>query len=241
MSGIRTLCFALAAVAALVIAHPASASERCRDVRGVKALSLHLAPEVARQGATLKIAAVGLTEDNPWGAPVPVACLKGWTVSDPAVATLAADHGELVIADTAPVGTRVKLTAALRGVKAEIEVTVVARDAVVLTGYWSEVGDAACPLHEPPLRELHFLGDGRFEVTWTPFERYVDYWGTFSFDPATGAVALTPTGGNHVPADADLDGEASLGADGLLRFTDISFGSPSSGAPRRPCGVFKSR
>lgn len=238
---VRLLLAALAAVALTAFASPASAAEPCP--KGVRAVALHLTPEVTRQGATLKVSAVALTEDNPWGVSAPIACLKGWKVSDPAIARLSSDRGRLIIAETAPVGAKVTLTASLRGNTAEVAFTVVAKDAVVLTGFWSEVGEADCPAGEPPLRELRFLGDGQFEATWTPFERYVDYWGTYVFDPASGAIRLTPTGGNRIPADADLEGRAALGADGLLRLTGVFFGSPTDPplAPRDCPLVFKPR
>lgn len=246
----RHALFALAAVAALVAVTPAEAAEpltgaefraACQEAKG-DAYRLFVTPEVTRQGAELAVQAVMIGPNAPWGGPLPLACLKNWRLSVPTAATLSADHSRLIIADTAVPGTPVKLTAEFDGKTAAVEFTIVARDAVVLTGYWSEVGDADCPVGEPLLRELHFIADGRFEATWMPFERYIDYWGDYSFDAATGAIVLKPTGGNHVPADADLDGKAAIGPDGLLRFSGFFFGSPSSGPrPPRTCAVFKPR
>lgn len=219
----------------------AALAEACQEARG-DAYRLFVTPEVARQGAVLTIQAVGVGPNNPWGGPVPLACLKHWKVSVPAAATLSADHGKLVIAETAAPGTMVKLTAEFDGKTAAVVFTVVARDAIVLTGFWKEVGDADCPIGDPSIMELHFLEDGKFELTWQPFERYIDYWGDYSFDAASGAITFKPTGGNHIPGDADWEGRASVGPDGRLRFSDLFFGSPSHG-PRPPttCIVFKSR
>lgn len=249
----RLSLFALVACAAL-LASPAVAAEpalsgaelkaACKEARGSD-YRLFLAPEVTRQGSTLAVSAVFRGPEAPWGAPLPLGCLKSWTVSDPKAATLSADHTRLTIAGEAAPGTKIRLSAEIDGKTAAIEFVVVEREAIVLTGYWSEVGDAACPAGNPSLRELHFLPDGRFEATWMPFETYVDYWGTYEFDPATGAISFIPTGGNHVPPDADLVGRAALGPDGMLRLGDIFFGTPrAAGATRSAAGctlIFKPR
>lgn len=219
----------------------AALAEACQEAKG-DAYRLFVTPEVTRQGAELAVQAVMIGPNAPWGRPLPLACLKDWRLSVPGAASLSADHSRLVIADKAVPGTKVRLTAEFDGKTAAVEFTVVAKGAVVLTGYWSEVGDADCPAGDPVLRELHFIDGGKFEATWMPFERYIDYWGDYSFDPATGDIVLRPSGGNHIPGDADLDGAASVGPDGLLRFTGFFFGSPSNGAqPSRTCAVFKPR
>lgn len=208
----------------------ASLAEACTEAKG-DAYRLLIAPEATRQGATLQVAVSSMGSNNPWGASVPNACLTDWKVSDPSLARLSDDHTRLDIADTAPVGAKVTLSARIDDQAVATVITVVARDAVVLTGYWSEVGEPACPVGDTPLRELHFTADGKFEATWTPFERYVDYWGDYSFDAASGALNLTPTGGNRVPTDADLSGQATLDPDGQLRLTSMFMGSPGSGVP----------
>jgi len=243
MSLLKPLLPAFAALAIVAFgASTASAAESCALEKG-DVYRLALTPEITRQGATLAVSALSAGgEQDTWGGRVPLKCLKGWTVSDPKVATLSADHASLAIAADAPPGTEVRLSARLDGQEVVKSFTVVARDAVVLTGFWKEVGDADCPVGNPSIMELHFLPDGKFELTWQPFERYVDYWGDYSFDPASGAIVFKPTGGNHVPKDADWEGRATVGADGLLRFSDLFFGSPSHG-PRPPttCIVFKAR
>lgn len=241
MTAFRLIPVALAAAAAL-LALPATAEPAltgaalraaCQDAKGDD-YRIFLSPEVPRQGAGLAVSVVSRGPEAPWGQPVPVACLKRWTVSDPAIATLSADNTRLTIAEDASPGAKASLSAEIDGKTVTVAFTVIARKAVVLTGYWSEVGDASCLASDPPLRELRFLPDGRFEATWTPFERYVDYWGTYDFNPATGAITFTPTGGNRVPTDADLVGRAAVGPDGLLRFSDIFFGTAQGAAVERP-------
>lgn len=248
---LRSALLALAAVLTLSAPVPtlaetptlagAALAGACREAKGDD-YRLFVTPEVARQGATLTVQGVMRGPDAPWGGPLPLVCLKNWKLSVPAAATLSADHSQLIIADKAVPGTQVRLTAEFDGKIAAADFTIVARDAVVLTGYWSEVGDADCPVGDPVLRELHFIDGGKFEATWMPFERYIDYWGDYSFDAATGAIVLKPTGGNNIPADADLDGKATIGPDGLLRFSGVFFGSSRGGLqPPRACAVFKSR
>ena len=250
MLSLRLILLALAA-ATLTSVAPAGAAEpltgaalkaACQEARG-DAYRLLLSPEVTRQGSTVAGQGVMRGPNAPWGGPLPLACLKNWKLSATAMATLSADHGGLVISDDAVPGAKIRLTAEFDGQIVAAEFTVVARAAVVLTGHWTEVGDAQCLAGDTLLRELHLKANGQFEVTWMPFETYVDYWGDYQFDPATGAVSFTPTGGNYRPPDADLTGRASLGPDGLLRLSDLFFGSPrSGGVSPSACGlVFKSR
>jgi hypothetical protein len=72
--------------------------------------------------------------------------------------------------------------------------------------------------------ELEFSGENRFSVTFNPFESYRDYWGTYSFDPATKRLTMTVEGGNFVPPGLDLEGTADLGPDGLV-LTDMFLGT----------------
>lgn len=81
------------------------------------------------------------------------------------------------------------------------------------------------------VRELEFHADGRFSVTWRPFETYRDYWGRWSFDERTRELALVMEGGNNRPADFVGRGRIRL-ADGALHLGEISLGSAYG---RGPC------
>ena len=214
----------------------------CQEA-GDEVYRLSVYPEVTRQGATLAVFVHSRGPKHPWGGPVPTACMTRWRVSDQRLAHFSADHTHLTIAADAPAGATIRISARIGRDTVSAEFVVVDADAMVLTGYWTEVGDAECPVSAVPLRELHLKAGGQFEVTWQPFETYVDYWGDYQFDPATGAISFTPTGGNYRPTDADLTGRAVIGADGLLRLSDLFFGSSrSGGASPSACGlVFKSR
>lgn len=96
-----------------------------------------------------------------------------------------------------------------------------------LVGRWSQKAEE-CGGAEP-LRELEFRADGSFAATWYPFETYVDYWGSYTYDPASGMLTLVITGGNALPGDAS-SGTIRLEGDRFEPVT-VSFGS----RPRGEC------
>jgi hypothetical protein len=105
-------------------------------------------------------------------------------------------------------------------------------------GNWRQES-ITCPnadIQGDPLRELIFKARGDFEATWQPFETYVDYWGKYVFDPATGTITLTPTGGNHVPGDAILTGTVKVEGN-TLTTKGLSFGQPSGPALPAECEI----
>ena len=80
-----------------------------------------------------------------------------------------------------------------------------------------------------------FQDTGEFSVTWTPFEVYYDYWGTYAYDEATGALVLSVDGGNYVPADLDGEGTAMV-AGGQLTLTDMWLGTAQMPVTPVACG-----
>jgi hypothetical protein len=98
-----------------------------------------------------------------------------------------------------------------------------------LVGTWAQ-DEKTCL--RSTIREVVFRKDGSFDVTWYPFERYVDYWGNYALDSATGDLTITPTGGNAIPSDAATTRKviAFDGADSF-QFVDGSLGiSPTFGS-----------
>jgi hypothetical protein len=109
-----------------------------------------------------------------------------------------------------------------------------------LVGYWREQSQVDCSsgasvVPDDLIHELRFHADGRFSVTWYPFELYVDYWGTYTFDVSRGAIELTVEHGNHVPVNLDLTGAFHVGADGSLTLSDTWLGEYRA-YPQRPPG-----
>jgi hypothetical protein len=103
-----------------------------------------------------------------------------------------------------------------------------------LAGTWSESAPARCTPEAgglEPVRELVFHRNGRFSVTFMPFETYNDYWGRYTYDAATGALSLQVERGNNVPAGADLEGTARV-VDKHLVLEGMWLGQPRSDEPR---------
>lgn len=184
---------------------------------------------VHRQGATVGIRP--LRDQMPMGyRDLPAECLSDWSIEGPA--TLADDRRSLTIHPDAPPGAEIVLRYKVRDEPVVAVLRVVARDAVVLTGVWSQQAVEGCDGLEP-VRELSF-GPERFSVTFTPFESYKDYWGTYRFDPASGALRLTVEGGNSVPPGLDLEGSARL-VDGRLVLDGMFLGDRNGRAPEGGC------
>src|ERR1700756_2565489 len=82
--------------------------------------------------------------------------------------------------------------------------------APAFVGTWAQA-EAECAGAQP-VRELIFTADGRYSVTWAPFETYKDYWGAWRYDAATRVLTLSVDGGNYQPSDRVLSGEVSADA-----------------------------
>lgn len=91
-----------------------------------------------------------------------------------------------------------------------------------LAGYWFETTSE----NSTYIGELYFNSDGTFGITWEPFETYVDYWGTYTYDKQTGRIKLTIEYGNYIPNDTDLDGYVFENANEDLEFYGMYFGTP---------------
>lgn len=184
---------------------------------------------IYRQGAVVRVAPA--VDRAPAGtSELPLRCTSGWWVTGPA--TLSPDRSSIAIASDAPVGSIVTVAFRHEGKTVEARFKVVARDEVVLTGRYGQRGLEGCSAQEP-VRELEFRPENRFSVTFMPFETYQDYWGSYSFDPATKSLRLTVEGGNFVPRGLDLEGEAEL-TEGRLRLKGIFLGS-RDGRPQSGC------
>ena len=196
-------------------------------------LVLGASPAVARQGAQLTISAS--VSPAPWSAtPLPTACLREVEISPAGAATLGPGAETLTLAADATPGSLITVTARYGQETGRMELRVVGRDEVVLTGTWRQERVKCDPGLEPgePIRELKFTGDGRFNVTWQPFESYVDYWGPMTFDATTGAIVLTPEGGNFTPPLLDVEGTARLDAPNRLILENVYLGARNERNPQ---------
>lgn len=184
---------------------------------------------VFRQGA---VVGVRPKRDNMPGGylDIPLRCTSGWSVSGPA--RLNEDRTTLTIAEDAAPGAEIVLRFRLSDEPVVARLAVVARDALVLTGIRSQTAVTGCA-GLAPVRELEF-GPDRFSVTFNPFETYKDYWGTYRFDPATGALLMSVEGGNNIPPGLDLEGVARIEG-GHLILEQMFLGAPGGGRPAGSC------
>lgn len=188
---------------------------------------------VYRQGAVVRVTPT--LDRSPAGTvAVPVRCTTGWSVTGPA--TLSPDRTLLTIAPDAPPGSIVTVGYSHGGAQVEARLKVIARDEIVLTGRYSQSGLEGCS-SVPLVGELEFQPENRFSVTYSPFETYRDYWGAYSFDPATKRLRLTVEGGNFVPSNLDLEGEAEM-VEGRLRLKGLFLGSRFDAPPSDCTYVF---
>ena len=166
------------------------------------------------------------------GRPLPRGCTARWRVDAGAPATIDR-RGRLTIAPSAAVGTAFMVYARVGRDSARVSVSVVDPRPNPIAGMWHETAPARCTREGAlePVRELELRRNGGFSLTFMPFESYVDYWGHYTYDSATGALALRVEGGNSLPADPDLQGTARV-VDGHLVLEGMWLGQPQSVAPR---------
>ncbi|WP_109807473.1 hypothetical protein [Sphingosinithalassobacter portus] len=181
-------------------------------------------PEMpARPGATLRLEPEAGVSYN-WVS-VPTDCIKRWEVSDPAMADVDPETRQLHIHDDAVPGTRITISYTnLQDRRSSASVLIVGAEEKVLTGARRQSGLENCAAGRS-IGEMVFRDDGSFSVTYQPFESYQDYWGRYIYDPVTGALAMTVTGGNLIPEPLDLWGSAYFNADGKLVLDGVFLGA----------------
>lgn len=175
------------------------------------------------------------------GTPTAVDACVEWSI-EPVDGVSIDDTGLLSVDAAVPAGTVISVTADVeagrRVLMADFEVYVpVAYDII---GFWTEVQQLPCDggaafVPDPIIGELVFQDTGEFSVTWTPFEVYYDYWGTYTYDEGTGALVLTVDGGNYVPDDIDGEGTATV-TGGQLTLQDMWLGVAQTPVTPVACG-----
>ncbi len=174
---------------------------------------------------------------------VPVEACATWSVHPAEGASIDPDTGLLTVDPTTPSGSVFTVSADVENGRrvVSVEVHVFTPQDNPLVGIWKEEAQFACgtgeeAAPEKPIRELRFQADGSFSVTWTPFEVYKDYWGTYTYDLEQGTLELGITGGNYIPDDVDGSGLFSLDEQGRLILRDMWLGSPHEGTGPANCG-----
>lgn len=121
------------------------------------------------------------------------------------------------------------------------EVWIYTHEANPFVGTYREVAQFDCQngaefVPTETIGELMFMANGEFALTWWPFEVYVDYWGTYTYDLQTGAFAIAITGGNYIPSDVDGQGTFLFDTNGDLLLHDLYLGSASGSSDPPGCG-----
>ncbi len=171
-------------------------------------------------GTTLGLA---VRHGTPWSGdePVPDACLRNWAVSDATLARMSGDGRQVTIADDAAPGSKFTVSVEAGGEAIDRAVTVADPAVATIDLKASQKSIARC--ERKRIGEFKLDVYGGFGVTFNPFESYVDYWGTYDYDAASGRLVMTVTGGNDIPAALDLDGTA-MRIDGDWQLDGFDFG-----------------
>ena len=162
---------------------------------------------------------------------IPAPFQATWSVAPEPGARIDRERGVLTIDPDTAAGSQFTVTAAVAGGSdVTAEVYVYTPESNPFVGYWVETAQISCDdgseiVPEQEINELVFAADGRFAVTWVPFESYVDYWGEYDYDLDDGTLDLTVTGSIQSPDDIDGEGRFTIDANGDLVMTDIWLGT----------------
>ncbi|MGB9299077.1 MAG: hypothetical protein WCD51_00640 [Anaerolineae bacterium] len=173
----------------------------------------------------------------------PVDACATWSVSPTDGATIDPKTGVFAVDPGTPSGEVFTVTADVENGRRLVsaDVHVYTPEANPLFGIWHEEAQFACEtdeevIPEERIGELSFGANGKFSVTWHPFEVYKDYWGTYTFDLNQGTLDLAGAEGNYVPEDLDGGGSWFIDEDGRLVLRDMWLGAPRGGAAVVNCG-----
>jgi hypothetical protein len=173
----------------------------------------------------------------------PIETKVRWSVSLVDGVSLDPNTGVFFVEPDTDHGRIYEVTASIQGGRKVItsQVYVVRKEANPLIGFWREKSQLTCDTFsevapEEPIREFQFKADGKFYVTWMPFEIYHDYWGTYSFDINSGILDLVMENGNYKPEDFSGNGKFSISEKGELILENIWLGSPYESEVEANCG-----
>lgn len=201
----------------------------------------------ASRGKTLQVAAgqqlqlrLGQTQCCVFTEPIE-ARLR-WSMEEQEGVSLNPLTGLLQVDDSVPDGARVQVHAAtfLGGREFSGEIVIYQPETNRLVGTWREVAQLGCqggqkvPVQDH-IREFVLQADGSFQVTWFPFEAYVDYVGEYSASDG-GSIELVPRKVNYLPSTFDGTGLYHFDEQDRLILTNIYLGDPPNGAVDNGCG-----
>lgn len=185
-------------------------------------------------------------------AEIPVEIDAKWSVEPVAGARIDPDSGELTLDNSLSHGSKITVRADIENGRKILtrSVLVYTRDQNPLVGVWVEKEQITCetytsvpsdPEFGMSIRELIFDADGSFSVTWRPFEKYIDYLGSYEYVRDGGNLTMEVGRGNYIPQEIDLDGSISFNEEGDLVMVDFWLGSPPSEQLPPQCGYVFTR
>lgn len=140
--------------------------------------------------------------------------------------------GLLKIDSKTPAGSKFIVTADIEQGRAQRQIPVVVYTAETqpLVGLWKQQTSSNCGTQKESaqpdiINELEFRADGWFSVTWTPFETYRDYWGSYAADNRNHNLSLKIDQGNYVPKDFRGAGKFKLVDNNTLELNGLYLGS----------------
>ena len=142
-----------------------------------------------------------------------------WSVEPSDGASIDVDTGLLAIAVDTPTGSAYTVTADVGEGQFSVssELVIYSAEEIPVAGVWTETATGN-------INQLLLTSGGEFAVTANPYEHYQDYWGTYTFDLATGDIQFTSSGANQSPPDGDGTGTFTIDADGKLILESICLG-----------------
>lgn len=166
-------------------------------------------------------------------APREISACATWKVTPEGKGATISSSGLLQIDSGVQAGAKFVVTADIENGRAQRQiVAVVYTDAAQpLVGLWRQLSRSGCVAFNEitavqPINELEFRADGTFSVTWTPFETYRDYWGSYQTDLARRSLLLKIDQGNYVPANFRGEGSFRLKDKSTIELEGIYLGDP---------------
>ena len=107
------------------------------------------------------------------------------------------------------------------------------------TGCWKEVAQLECESRqeiepEDMIEEFRLTSDGKYSVTWTAFEFFVDYAGSYEISEKDGTINLSMS--SNAPQNVDGYGKITLTEKGELILEDIWLGAKNPENVTEACG-----
>ena len=181
-------------------------------------------------------------------SPKEIPACAAWKVTPEGKGATISPSGLLQIDTGVPAGSKFVVTANIENGRAQRQiVAVVYTDAAQpLVGLWRQQTRSGCVAGSElavvePINELEFRADGVFSVTWTPFETYRDYWGSYQIDLAKRSLQLKIDQGNYVPANFrgqgsyKLKDKSTLELDGIYLGDQRNYKTPPNTKINRNC------